>query len=91
MTTHVHAPVLKTKSEIAEQAREFHPVRFTSHLIVNTVAFLITAAGWTVGAAWFAIAFTVLWTMSRIAWTGQCFSAGVRLGARVPVEDKENG
>lgn len=91
MTTHVHPPVLRSNSEIAERARAFHPVQFTGRFIVHAVAFVFTAVGWVIGAAWFATVFSVFWAWSRIAWTGQCFTAGVRLGARVPVEDGKKG
>lgn len=90
MTAHVHPPVLRPSSEIAERARKFHPVKLTGRLIVSSIAFVFTAAGWLAGALWFAVVFSVLWVLSRIAWTGQCFAAGVRLGARVPVEEGEH-
>lgn len=89
MTDHVHLPALKSRSEIAEKAREFHPVQVTGRFVVNSIAFIFTALGWVVGAAWFAVVFSVFWTFSRVAWTGRCFGAGVRLGARVPVEESE--
>lgn len=84
---HVHPPVLRPNSEIAERARNFRPGKFTVHALVTAVAWVFTAAGVVVGAAWFAAVFAVIWAWSSVSWTVQCFTAGMRMGARVP----ENG
>lgn len=90
MTTHVHAPVLKPKSEIAEQAREIHPFRFTGKLVLTTIAAVFISLGWIAGALWFAAAFSVLWTFNRVRWTGQCIRLGYHTGARSKLVPKEH-
>lgn len=87
MTTHVHAPVLRSNSEIAEQAREIHPFQFTGRVILTAIAFIFTSAGWLVGTTWFVTVFTALWTFNHIRWTGECARYGYHKGARVKVVD----
>jgi hypothetical protein len=88
MTTHVHEPVLRSPGEIAEKARNIHPLQFTGRILFTLVAFLFTAIGWTVGAAWFGLVFSVLFVASRSFWAWQCIRIGFQLGARYKFVEK---
>lgn len=87
--THVHAPVLRGNADIAEKARDIHPLQFTGRLLLTTITGIFVALGWIAGAAWFSVVFSVLWTASRVSWLGQCTRYGFRKGARVKVVPKE--
>lgn len=80
---------MRSNAEIAEQAREIHPVQFAARVILTTVAFIFMSAGWIVGTAWFVTVFTALWIFNHIRWTGECARYGYHKGARVKVVPKE--
>lgn len=82
---HVHAPVIRPNSEIAQRAREVHPAQFTSRLVVTTIAFFFTALGWVAGTVWFVVIFSALWTVNRLAWLGKCTQYGFVTGARYKI------
>lgn len=88
MTTHVHEPVLRSSSEIAEKAKNIHPLQFTARALFTLVAFLFTAIGWVVGASWFGLVFSVLFVASRLWWIGQCLRIGFLTGAQYKFVEK---
>jgi len=87
--THIHAPVIRPNSEIAERARNIHPVQFTARLLLTVVTSVFVALGWVVGTAWFTVAFSVLWAGNRVKWLWQCVRYGYVKGARLKVVPKE--
>lgn len=89
MTTHVHEPVIKPNSEIAERARDIHPVQFLRHLVITLIAGFFVGLGVIVGGAWFVVVFITLWTASRLAFLGQCTRYGFHKGARTKLVDKQ--
>lgn len=89
MTTHVHEPVIRPNSEIAERAREVHPVQFTRWLLLTIVASLFTIIGWSAGTLWFVVTFSTIWAFSRSMFLGQCVRYGFHKGARVKLVDKQ--
>ena len=89
MTTHVHEPVIKSGSEIAEKARDIHPLQFIHWLVMTTIALFFTSIGWSAGSLWFAVVFSVLFVASRVGWAAQCVRYGFHKGARVKLVDKQ--
>lgn len=80
--THVHAPVLRQKSDIAEQAKNVHPVQFTVRAFITVLSAVFIALGWTIGRTWFVTVFSVLWIASRLSWLGSCTRMGYALGRK---------
>jgi len=89
MTTHVHEPVIKSSSEIAEKARDIHPLQFLRMLVLTLIASFFVSIGWTGGAVWFGLVFSVLFVVSRFQWFGQCMRYGFHKGARTKLVDKQ--
>lgn len=89
--THVHDPVISRASnaEIAASARNIHPLQFLGRLVLTTILVFFTSIGWVVGASWFAVVFSVLWSASHTRW---CFAAaryGYLKGSRTLINPKE--
>lgn len=80
--THVHAPVLKTREEIAARAHDIHPVQFTTRAFLTTLTAVFIAAGWLAGRSWYVLVFVALWTASRLMWLGSCVRMGYTLGRK---------
>lgn len=80
--THVHAPVIRSHAEIAEQARNIHPVQFTVRTVITLLSAVFVAVGWSIGRTWFLFVFTVLWAGSRLAWLASCMKMGYALGRK---------
>jgi hypothetical protein len=89
MTTHVHEPVLRSNSEIAEQVQNIHPWQFAARVLLTAVGFPFTAFGWLAGTSWFVVVFSTLWAVNRTAWLGQCVSYGFHKGARYKLVPKK--
>lgn len=87
--THVHAPVLRGNAEIAEKARDIHPLQFTGRMLLTSVMSVFFAVGWIAGTAWFVTVFSVLWTASRLAWLAQTARYGFHKGSRVKLVPKD--
>lgn len=89
--THVHAPVIRSNAEIAEQAREIHPLRFAGRTLLAVPGIIFLSLGWILGTAWFTVVFSVLWAYHRSAWLGQCARVGFCKGARYKLVSKNSG
>jgi len=89
MTSHVHAPVLRSNAEIAEKAKNIHPLRFTGRLLLTIVTGVFVSLGWVAGRSWFVVVFTALWTASRLAWLGQCTRMGYHQGRKSKITPRE--
>lgn len=88
--THVHAPVLRTRDEIAAQAKDIHPVQFTVRAIITALSAVFVALGWIVGRSWFTVVFVTLLAASRASWLAQSARYGYLKGAKHKlVPDKE--
>lgn len=80
--THVHAPVIRTNSEIAAKAREVHPLQVTGRVLLTTILFIFTSIGYLTGTSWFLTVFTFLWVANHVRWLGQATRYGYHKGAR---------
>lgn len=70
-----------SNSEIAEQAKNIHPVQFTGRMLLTSVMFVFVSLGWIAGTSWFVAAFTSLWAFSHVKWLGHCVRYGFVKGA----------
>lgn len=89
--THVHAPVLRSNSEIAERARGIHPLKFTAEMLLTLIGFPFTALGFVAGFLWFAFCFSLIWGVNRTQWLAQCAQVGFYKGARYKFVPKNPG
>ena len=89
MTTHVHEPVLRSSSEIAEKAKNIHPLQFLGRLTLTLIAGFFVGLGMIAGGVWFALVFSFLFVASRLAFFGQCVRYGYHKGARTKLVDKQ--
>lgn len=89
MSTHVHEPVIKPSSEIAEKAREIHPIQFTRWLLLTLIASFFVGIGMVAGGVWFGLVFTVLFVINRSQFFAQCTRYGFHKAARTKLVDKQ--
>lgn len=80
--THVHAPVLKSREEIAAKAHDIHPVQFAVRSFITVAAGVFIAAGWVLGRSWYLLVYSFLWSCSRLSWLGSCVRMGYALGRK---------
>lgn len=78
--THVHAPVIKPRAEIARQAREAHPVLAVKRALITAVFAFFTAIGWTAGTIVFVTLFSIFWTFHSTKWCFMSMKMGWDIG-----------
>jgi uncharacterized membrane protein len=90
---HVHDPVLTRPSavDIAEKARDIHPLKFTGRMLLTLVLFFFTSIGWTVGTAWFVVVFSFLFAGHHLRWCFLAMRYGYHKGARLKVVPRDQG